>query len=84
LRLQLRNRCDFAVTCALSWELRCLAGGRATAQTSRLDLGSGVGDAALASGTGCGPAGWEISAIFRWSCEEVVPPSRKAAGDSDL
>ena len=84
LRMQLRNSCDFGVSCALSWELRCLAGGRPTARSSRLDLASGASDAALAYGTGCGPGRWEIAAI-RWTCEQIAPPSPPGpARDPDL
>ncbi len=84
LRMQLHNGCDFGVSCALSWELRCLGGGRPTARSSRLDLASGASDAALAYGTGCGPAGWQIAAI-RWTCEQIAPTTPPGpARDRDL
>jgi hypothetical protein len=83
LRLELSNRCDFGVTCTLSWELRCLAGGPPTSHGARLELSSGASDAATASGSACGAAGWQITAI-RWWCEELTPPSQTPRRGDDL
>jgi hypothetical protein len=83
LRLELRNGCGFGVTCTLTWEVRCLAGGRPTSHDAHLQLPSGSSDGTVASGSACGAAGWEITAI-RWWCEQAAPPSKTSGRGDDL
>jgi hypothetical protein len=71
LRFELHNSCDYAVTCKLTWQVRC-RGSRAESALTRsadVSLSPGSEDSTLAeAATGCGPEGWEIKGV-RWYCE---------------
>jgi hypothetical protein len=69
LRFELRNTCGFPVGCTLSWSVHCRGGGESPGERSaQLELAKGASDSAEASGSACGPAGWDIDGIH-WSCE---------------
>jgi hypothetical protein len=75
LRFELRNSCGFPVACTLTWAVRCRGDAASPGERSaEMDLGVGAADSAFASGSACGPDGWDIGDI-RWSCQR-----RKADG----
>ena len=75
LRFELRNTCGYALTCALSWEVRC-AGGRDSpgARSSQLELAPNGTASAAAYASACAPHGWSISDV-RWRCDKREAPS---------
>jgi hypothetical protein len=69
LRFELRNTCGFPVACTLTWSVRCRGAAASPGERSaQLDLAVGAADSAFASGSACGPDGWDIGDI-RWSCQ---------------
>jgi hypothetical protein len=69
LRFELRNTCGFPVACTLTWAVRCRGAAASPGERSaQMDLAVGAADSAFASGSACGPDGWDIGDI-RWSCQ---------------
>ena len=71
LRFELRNGCQAALKCTVSWVFRC--GGRdhePQDRSSALELRPGARDWAFAYATACDADGWEITRV-RWDCEPV-------------
>jgi hypothetical protein len=70
LRLELHNGCDYAVTCKLTWLVRC-RGSRAESAVSRSEdvaLEPDGEQSTVAAAPACGSEGWEIKGV-RWYCE---------------
>ena len=83
LRFELRNTCDYAMTCSLSWVVRCEGGrGGANSRTVKLDLSSRGTESASASAAACAPHGWSINDV-RWRCDKrEVPRDSGNSGSS--
>jgi hypothetical protein len=85
LRFELRNTCGFPVGCTLSWSVHCRGDGESPGERSaQLELAVGASDSAVASGSACGPDGWDIDTI-RWTCDRRKGNSGKdPTGAEDL
>ena len=69
IRLELHNTCGFPVACTLSWAVHCRGAAESPGErSSELELAIGASDSSLASGSACGPDGWDVDGI-RWSCQ---------------
>jgi hypothetical protein len=73
LRFELENTCGFPVDCTLTWAVHCRGGAESPGErSSQMELSIGASDSAFASGSACGPDGWDIDGI-RWSCQRRSP-----------
>lgn len=71
--LQLSNRCGFAVTCSIQWDLVCSGTSASrSSQSSSLDLDRGQSASVHASAAAC-EGDWEVANV-RWSCDPVRGP----------
>jgi len=69
--LRLNNRCGFAVTCSIRWELLC-AGSGIGSESSQLKLERGQAASVHASARAC-DGDWEVANV-RWSCDPARGP----------
>jgi len=70
LRFELENNCGFPVACTLTWAVYCRGPAESPGErSSQMDLAIGASDSAFASGSACGPDGWDIDGI-RWTCQK--------------
>jgi hypothetical protein len=78
LRFELRNTCSYALTCSLSWQVRC-EGGRNSpgARSTQLELPANGTGSASAYASACAPHGWSISDV-RWRCDKREASSNSA------
>jgi hypothetical protein len=73
LYLRLANRCDFDLSCTMSWRVRCDSDepGTRRRKAEVLEIDQGTTDGTYASAAICGDDGWRISEV-RWSCEDAA------------
>jgi hypothetical protein len=70
LRMELRNCCHGPVKCAVSWQVRCLRGGKPEARSADLEIAPGSTESAYGYGSVCDNKGWQIFGV-RWNCETM-------------
>jgi len=73
LSILLKNRCDFDLSCSLSWRVRCDEdeSGTKRSKAELLTIDQGNSDSAYASASVCGDDGWRVTDV-RWSCEDAA------------
>lgn len=68
VRLRLASRCDFRVTCDLSWVVSC-DGAAGDREAASFQLDQGESRSSIASAASC-KGDWEIDDV-RWTCEKA-------------
>jgi hypothetical protein len=80
LRFDLQNNCGVPVVCSLSWSVHCRGSAESPGErSSSLELAIGTTDGVVASGSACGPDGWDIDGIH-WSCQPQPAGRTDTAG----
>ncbi len=69
--LELRNACSFAVTCSMSWEVRCDSDepGDMRTESSDISLDKGETRSVIADAQRCGDDGWSVEDV-EWTCKK--------------